>query len=451
MTSKRSLSALRYAAALLVGLALTANAWAQTMFYREVEKDGRIYVFALMKEFEAFDKSGEMGKAITRLSYGASGQTVVFDSEDAINYYNYKHNLPGEVFAKSKEAPKPHDDFAIKVGVTIFTDYTYTDQPTIVDSDKNKVNKSEFEARRAYVNVTGNINSFIAFRITPDVAARQALTTTTTGLPAGSSVATTGNLDGSLVVRLKYAFGQFNLDSPLKSKGSWIRIGQQQTPYIDFMEQIYRYRFQGTTFTEREGFQSSADVGVSGHYNFPSDYGDVHLGYYNGDTYAKGEVNDQKSFQIRASFRPLAKQVVAKGLRFHFFFNEDHPVQDADRQRFVFTTTFEHRYINLGIDYINATDQSSATKAEVKANGWSFWVTPRTKFGLEALIRHDDLKPNKAIDARRNRTIAGLSYWFRDKAPLAACLLADVEQVKYDTLLAKPTEKRFELKALFNF
>src|SRR2546422_3374630 len=41
-------------------------------------------------------------------------------------------------------------------------------------------------------------------------------------------------------------------------------------------------------------FLSSSDVGLSGRYALPNDYGDLHLGYYNGDTYSRAEVNDQK-------------------------------------------------------------------------------------------------------------------------------------------------------------
>jgi hypothetical protein len=54
-------------------------------------------------------------------------------------------------------------------------------------------------------------------------------------------------------------------------------------------------------------------------------------------------------------------------------------------------------------------------------------------------------------DAKKKRTLFGLSYWFKLKAPLAASLLGDYEEVKYDLPLGKPTEKRFEIKTLFNF
>jgi hypothetical protein len=345
----------------------------------------------------------------------------------------------------------PDDTPKINLGVTIFADYTYNDAPTIKDSDGNTVNKSEFEVRRAYINVTGQLNHLIAFRITPDVGSRLA-TTTSASLPSGSSVSASTNYDGSLGFRLKYAFGQVNLDGPLKSQGSWVRLGQQQTPYVDFMEGIYRYRFQGTIFSEREGYLSSSDAGLSGHYNLPSNYGDVHLGYYNGDTYSKAELNDQKAFQIRGTLRPLPKQKVLKGWRVTAFYDHDSPVEHGNRERFIANTTFEHPYVNFGFDYLDARDQVSVTKPEVKSNGWSVWVTPRTKIGIEGLFRYDDLKPNESVDARKKRTLAGVSYWFKTSKPnLSAAILADYEEVKYDSLLSRPTERRYEIKTLFNY
>jgi hypothetical protein len=439
------------ALALLVGLGLAASARAE-MFYREVAKDNRIYVFAIGKRFEDFDKSGgaEIGVAITRLGYGPAGETVIFDSEDAVNLYNFKHDKPGEVFAKPKEAPKPKEEAFFKVGVTIFADYTYTDAPKVTDSDKNSVHKSEFEARRAYINVTGNISDWVSYRVTPDVAARAATSTTFSGLPTGGTVAASTNVDGSALYRLKYAFGQVNFDK-VTTHGTWVRIGQQQTPFVDFMEGIYRYRFQGTIFEEREGFLSSSDVGFSGHLPFPNDYGDIHLGYYNGDTYSKAEVNDQKAFQIRGTLRPFPKTDIAKGIRLTAFYDNDSPVKDASRDRFIAALTFEHKYLNLGFDWLSTKDQSSVTKAEVKAEGWTLWATPRTPSGFEALLRYDHFKPVKSVDAVKTRFLGGLAYWLKVKSPLAAAVLVDYEKVDYDAVLNKANEKRFEVKTLFNF
>jgi hypothetical protein len=89
--------------------ALSGVASAQTLFYNEVAKDGRIFVFANGEKYDAFVKAGssEIAGAITRPGYGPNGETVSFDSEEAINLYNFKHGLPGEYFPKPKEKPKP--------------------------------------------------------------------------------------------------------------------------------------------------------------------------------------------------------------------------------------------------------------------------------------------------------------------------------------------------------
>jgi len=88
-------------------LATAAGAAAQGSFYREVEKDGRIYVFNNMTQFADWEKSGEMGVGITLLGYGPKGETMVFDSEEAIHLYNFKHNRPGDPRPQPVSGPRP--------------------------------------------------------------------------------------------------------------------------------------------------------------------------------------------------------------------------------------------------------------------------------------------------------------------------------------------------------
>ena len=71
-------------------------------------------------------------------------------------------------------------------------------------------------------------------------------------------------------------------------KGSWVKLGIQQTPLLDYEENIYRYRFQGhDVHRAREGFYNSADAGASFHYNLPKNYGEIHAGLFNGEGYAR--------------------------------------------------------------------------------------------------------------------------------------------------------------------
>ena len=139
-----------------------------------------------------------------------------------------------------------------------------------------------FQRRRARTSTSParSITS-IAFRVTPDIVARD----------AGRAV----RLTGSYVYRLKYAYGQFNLDDWM-TRGSWARFGMQQTPWVDFMETIYRYRFQGTD-RSRTGRASCRRRTSARRFTTTSgkNYGDVHTGFYNGDNYNRVEPNDQKA------------------------------------------------------------------------------------------------------------------------------------------------------------
>ncbi len=60
--------------------------------YQEIRKDGRIYVFNSLTRKEDFEKSGEVGKSIIKIGYGPNGETVIFDSDEAVQEYE-KRNI----------------------------------------------------------------------------------------------------------------------------------------------------------------------------------------------------------------------------------------------------------------------------------------------------------------------------------------------------------------------
>ena len=331
----------------------------------------------------------------------------------------------------------PDDTPTVKVGGVLFLDYTDTTEPKVTDANGDKVSQSAFNVGRAYVNVTGQLNHLFAFRITPDI-------TRETG--TGSS------LNGSLTYRLKYGYGQLNMDDWLW-RGTYVRFGMIQTPYVDFEETVYRYRFQGTIFADREGFNSSSDYGVSFRTAFPNNYGEVVAGYYNGDTYTRADPNDQKAFRIRGTVRPFPGPGLMRGLRLTAYMDQDSPVADGQRDRFIGSVLYEHKYVNAYYSYLKANDKATRVATEVEASGYSFWITPRSTFGLEGLFRYDHLEPAKANDSRKNRVIGGVAYWPKMPATsVTSAVLFDVEQVEYDDFApARPTEKRVAVHMLLSF
>ncbi len=143
---------------------------------------------------------------------------------------------------------------------------------------------------------------------------------------------------------------------------------------------------------------------------------------------------------------------VLKGLRLTGFYDADHYIRNDDKTRTIYAATFEHRFVNAGYEHLEATDQSTAVAAKVKATGYSAWATPKFPKGWEGLLRFDSLKPDKSVDATKDRTIVGAAYWFKvPQGSGSACLMLDYERVKYDTLLAKPDEKRYAMHTLFTF
>jgi len=78
----------------------TMPAFAQGMYYKEIEKDGRIYVFNVAANAERFEKTGEMGIGITKPGAGPKGETIVGDTERALQLYFFKHGI-------SEPVPEP--------------------------------------------------------------------------------------------------------------------------------------------------------------------------------------------------------------------------------------------------------------------------------------------------------------------------------------------------------
>jgi phosphate-selective porin OprO and OprP len=97
------------AGALALGIALgsapAAVAQVTGLFYREMEKDGRVYVFNTPEKYEQFQQTGDMGTAITLVGRGPNGETVVAENETAADLYFFKHNL--EPYERPTPKPQP--------------------------------------------------------------------------------------------------------------------------------------------------------------------------------------------------------------------------------------------------------------------------------------------------------------------------------------------------------
>lgn len=89
-------------AATLAVLAAVSPASGQGFYYKEITRDGRIYVFNNALEAARFEASGEMRRALSRPGAGPNGETVVGDSERALQLFFFKHGI-----SETVEEPVP--------------------------------------------------------------------------------------------------------------------------------------------------------------------------------------------------------------------------------------------------------------------------------------------------------------------------------------------------------
>ena len=92
---RRNLFRAAVLALVLGSAAVAASAQVTGLFYKEVEKDGRVYVFNTPEIYKMWTEGGEMGVSITLIGRGENGETVVAENETAADLYFFRHNLDG--------------------------------------------------------------------------------------------------------------------------------------------------------------------------------------------------------------------------------------------------------------------------------------------------------------------------------------------------------------------
>jgi len=322
-------------------------------------------------------------------------------------------------------APAP-DYPIVRVGMLSYVQY---------DAElDNRDGYNVFDVTRAYININGQLSKNIRFRFTPDIRR-----------------ITDGSLAGSLTLRVKYGFLQFD---NLVVNGSWLRFGLHQTPWLDFEEGINRYRVQGQMFAEREGLiPGSGDFGVGARIPFPNAYGEIQAGVYNGEGFTQTDVNKYKSVQARATVRPFPKRGLADGFRISGFVNAGWYAADQPRHLGIVMGSYEHRYVVATLEYVKATERPLATLlADIDRAGTSAFVEVRQgPIGWAGIVRAEAFDPDQGLpDNSRRRFIGGIAYWF-DLGRVRLGLLANNEQVHYDAGAARPRENRLLLQTHVEF
>lgn len=309
---------------------------------------------------------------------------------------------------------------SVTVGGVGYAQFSY--HPTDTANFNNN-----FEVTRAYINVIGRFGHGITTRVTPDVY----------------RVA-----DGSLAYRLKYAFVTWTPDSGAIT----FKLGMLNTPYVEWEEQLWDYRMQGTIALDRSGYLSSSDLGFLVDGSWGGEKVTMSAGVINGENYNRPLGDKGKDLAGRVSVRLLASDDPGRtsGLRLTGYGHVGKPTGGGTRQRYVGVLSYRSKMLTLAGELAATKDSALTTPVTAERKGrviTSFGVLRvPPSYKLQFIGRLDSIDPNtSADDDRATRFIVGVGYQLTPNLRL----LADLDKVNYQGGVTTPALEVVRSQALF--
>ncbi len=174
---------------IVFGATSAANAQVDRLYYQEIEKDGRVYVFNTPERYRLWQQSHDMGTAITLIGEGVNGMTIVAENETVVDLYLFKHGLPGYDRPTPKPAPPTVPtalkigEGELKIGALLQAWYVADDSPVgaLAGSGGNWLGNTNgsntFRIRRAELKLYGKIAADWGFEVMVDPAKTQTFST----------------------------------------------------------------------------------------------------------------------------------------------------------------------------------------------------------------------------------------------------------------------------------
>jgi hypothetical protein len=267
-----------------VVLATPTQAQVTGLYYQEISKNGRIYVFNSFERYQAFQQTGEMGTSITLIARGPNGETVVAENETAIDLFLFKHSLAAYDRPSPKPAPPAPAFPKTTIGGRVYADLSSKDLKDEGTGVKSTDSGVGVDVKRFYFTATHEFNPTWSAQFQSDI----------------------GDVGAKRYdVFVKKAFVQAKLDD-----AAIFRLGAADTPWIPFVEGIYGQRYLEQTITDSLSFGTSAEWGL----HFLGKAADNMLSYAftigNGKGYSSPTRTKSVDFEGRVSLEPI------KGLTF---------------------------------------------------------------------------------------------------------------------------------------
>lgn len=308
----------------------------------------------------------------------------------------------------------------LKVGGVLWPIYVY-------DLTEGAEGDNAFDVGRAYLNIVPSWGDRLYARITPDLVRESAAADPVTGTRFPS------NTTGSLVLRLKYGYLGYKA-------APWadLRIGMQQTPFVEFEENVWGHRFVAKSVVDEFYGMSSSDMGFAVRSKLLDGGLEVVVGGYNGEGYNRPETNKYKEVSGRVTWRAV-KAGDEPGLRLTGYYGYGLRAQDAEKVRGVGMVSYESSLFTAAGQYTYLQDGNGAGLT-VTGGGPSVFGIVRLPWQTELLARVDMFDPDADTDDDGvTRMIAGAGYRFNEKVRM----VADVQRFEFEAPGVDPEQAAY--------
>ena len=411
MTMTRGMSLWNVVVAAVLALVVTGSAVAQTsLYYQEVEKDGRIYVFNTSERYKAFMASGDMGKSITLPGRGPNGETVVAENATAIDLFLFKHNLPAYDRPTAKADPPAAPAYPkTAIGGRIYADVSSKDNKDDGTGVKSSDSGVGIDVKRFYFTVSSAIDSTWSVGFKTDIG------------DAGAK---------RYDVFVKNAFLQAKLDD-----AAIFRLGAADAPWIPFVEGVYGQRYLENTLTDALGFGTSADWGIHFLGTAAGKMVSYQLSAVNGKGYSSPSRSKSVDFEGRVSLVPVEGLTLAIGGYSGKLGQEtDTAPAKHTATRFDALANYLVGPVKIGGEYFTADNWKQVTStSKDKADGYSGWVQFMVDKEWTLFARYDSADPSKDLKPTLKFTYYNLGEQWKPVTAVVASLAYKYAEVKNGT------------------
>lgn len=303
--------------------------------------------------------------------------------------------VPAAAQAQNPQAPQ------VTVGGVVYGQFLYQLKDSLDAGGASLGHQNQFSIQRAYINVLGRFAGGIGTRVTVDIA------------PTGT---------GNQPVRLKYAFLTW---TPTRSPLTY-KFGMVQTPYVDWEETLWDYRMQGPIAVDRNGYMSSADVGVGVDGRWNNEAVNGQFAIMNGEGYSAGTGDNHKDAGMRVSVRLSRTNDMSRvgGLRLTGYAGVGKATGGADRNRFLGIASYKTTQVTLAGEYVSTKDGAVSGSILSAFGVYRFSGSKAAAIGRVDVVDRDIDTP----DNKETRVITGVSY----QATPNLRVLADVDLLSFE-------------------